>query len=107
MAERNAKGLLRSKEFMKNHAEQAPEKASGLHHLRVYPASVEGHVKVTHHAGADAKAHASHEFGPEQHDELAAHLMEHAGMPYDSEGGGEHYADEGDERGGEAAAERA
>lgn len=105
MAERNSKGLLRSKEFMKANPKQAPT----VHHLRVHHASLhpEGHVKVTHHASADAKAHATHHFEPGDHDELSAHIMEHSGMPYDSEGGGEHYGDEAEERGGEREAEGA
>lgn len=92
---KNAQGLLRSKEFMKSH----PEKAPKLHHMRVTPH--EKGVKVTHHATPTAPAFATHHFSYDEHKELADHLMEHAGAPLGSEGGGEHYEDEGDERGGE------
>jgi hypothetical protein len=88
---KNAMGLHRSKEFMKANPEKSPE----VHHLRVIP-SADG-VKVTHHASPSAPAFASHSFGKDEGPELANHIMEHSGMPMDSEAGGEHYADEGEE----------
>lgn len=86
---KNMNGLHRSPEFMKAHPEQAPK----LHHMRVHMADEKGEVKVTHHAGPAMAPMATHSFKGE---ELADHVMEHSGAALDSEGGGEHYADEGE-----------
>jgi hypothetical protein len=122
---RNAQGLVRSKEFMKassSKADFAKEKASTssakapyapkppkvesttgeLHHMKVFPADEDGNVKVTHHltgkdGGPVAAPSETHAFDEKQGEEMTNHLMAHAGMPYDSEGGGDHYADEGEE----------
>lgn len=103
---KNKHGMTRSKEFMKSHAaadtsheknETPAEKKSEtkeLHHMRVYPADAKGVVKVTHHLGAVAAPHETHAFDEHEGEELVNHLMAHTGMPYGSEGGGEHYADE-------------
>lgn len=87
---KNHMGLHRSPEFLKAHPEQAPK----LHHMRVHMPNEDGEVKVTHHAGPAMAAMATHHLKGE---ELAEHVMEHTGQAYDSEGGGEHYADEGEE----------
>jgi hypothetical protein len=93
MAERNKHGMLRSKAMMAAHPEQAP----GLHHMRIHPADGEGKIKVTHHAGPDAKAHATHSFDAKNADPLVEHMMEHSGAAYNSEGGGDHFGDEAGE----------
>lgn len=93
--QKNKHGMLRSAEFMKNNPEQAP----GLHHMRVHMANADGMVKVTHHAGPDAKAHAEHMM--EGAEPLADHIVEHSGATYDSEGGGEHYGAEAEKPGEE------
>lgn len=90
MAIRNKHGMLRSAEVMKSQPEQAPE----LHHMRVHPANEKGVIKVTHHAGPTVPAHETHNFGPEEHDALVDHMLEHAGNAYNSEGGGDHYGAE-------------
>lgn len=89
---KNAQGLHRSTEFMKAHPEAAPK----VHHFRVTPHS-KG-MKVTHHASLSGPAFATHHFTKEEGPELADHLMEHSGAALSSEGGGEHYADEREER---------
>lgn len=107
---KNKHGMVRSKEFMKSHekaAETSHEKKEPpaekkseekeLHHMRVYLADAKGVVKVTHHAGPVAAPHATHAFEEHEGEELANHILEHSGMPLGSEGGGEHYADEGEE----------
>ena len=93
---KNKHGMVRSKEFMKANAGKAAGEGEhgALHHMRVHPANEKGEVKVTHHAGPETAPMATHHFKGE---ELADHIMEHAGAAYDSEGGGEHYADEGEE----------
>jgi hypothetical protein len=109
---KNKHGMVRSKEFMKSHAEadtshEKKESASeksiekkaeggehGLHHLRVYPADKDGVVEVTHHLGEQEPAHETHAFEDHEGEKLVNHILEHTGMPYGSEGGGEHYADE-------------
>ena len=110
---KNSRGLVRSKEFMKSSggakskasfasqeesktSEEAPY-APELHHMRVHPANSKGVVKVTHHLGEVAAPSETHAFDEKQGEEMTAHLMQHSGMPYDSEGGGDHYADEGEE----------
>jgi hypothetical protein len=85
---RNVMGQVRTKEFMKANPAHAPE----VHHLRVTP--TEDGVRITHHASPTSPAFATHSFGKEEGDEMVKHLMEHSGMAEDSEGGGEHYADE-------------
>ena len=107
---KNKHGMTRSKEFMKSSGAEsktsheknespAEKKAETkeLHHMRVHPADAKGVVKVTHHAGAEAASHAEHTFDEHEGEELVNHLMAHAGVPYDSEGGGEHYSDEKEE----------
>ena len=86
---RNNRGLIRSSEHMKANPGAAP----ALHHMRVHMADSDGAVKVTHHASPAAAPHAEHNL---KGDELANHIMEHSGAEYGSEGGGEHYSDEGD-----------
>jgi hypothetical protein len=87
---KNAMGLHRSEEFMKAN----PEKAPKLHHMRITP--TESGARVTHHAGPTAPSFASHTFGKDEGDELASHIMEHAGN-FDSEGAGEDYGDKNEE----------
>jgi hypothetical protein len=70
-----------------------PSAAPELHHMRVHMANEKGEVKVTHHAGPAQAAFATHHVPGE---ELGEHVMEHAGVAMGSEGGGEHYADEGE-----------
>ena len=122
---KNSRGLTRSKEFMKaasSKADFARDKSSAtsakapyapdppeganttpdLHHMKVYPATKGGSVKVTHHLATDAGGPVAapsetHVFEPHQGEEMVNHITEHSGMPYDSEGGGDHYADEGEE----------
>jgi len=109
---KNKHGMTRSKEFMKTHGaesetsheknetpaeKKSEEKSTELHHMRVHPADEHGTVKVTHHAGPVAAPHATHAFEEKEGEELVNHLMEHSGMAYGSEGGGEHYADEKEE----------
>jgi len=86
---KNKMGLIRSSEHMRAHPEAAPE----LHHMRVHMANEKGEVKVTHHSGPNTAPMATHHL---KGDELGEHIMEHSGAGYDSEGGGEHYADEGE-----------
>jgi hypothetical protein len=116
---KNSQGLVRSKEFMKSASSKAdfardkgsktsekapysPDPPKGaeipeLHHMRVHPADGKGIVKITHHAGPTAAPSETHAFDEKQGEEMTNHLMAHSGMPYDSEGGGDHYADEGEE----------
>lgn len=89
---KNAMGLHRSKEFMKANPAAAPK----LHHLRVTPME-HGGANVTHHASPSGPAYATHVFDEKQGEEMANHVMEHGGKLMDSEGGGDHYADEGEE----------
>lgn len=89
---KNSHGLVRSPEFMKAHPEAAPK----VHHLRVTP-HLKG-VKVTHHTSLSGPAFATHHFSKEEGPELADHIMEHTGGALSSEGGGEDYADEHQER---------
>jgi hypothetical protein len=90
---KNKNGLHRSPEFLKAHPEQKAGEPK-LDHMRVHMADENGEVKVTHHAGPNTAPMATHHVKGE---ELAEHVMEHSGAAYGSEGGGEHYADEGEE----------
>lgn len=89
---KNAMGLHRSKEFMKANPGARPK----VQHLRITPGE-HGGAKITHHASPSGPAFATHAFDEKQGEEMANHVLEHSGMPYDSEGGGDHYADEGQE----------
>lgn len=104
---KNSRGLVRSKEVMKSASSKADfdkqessktsEKAPyapELHHMKVYPANAKGVVKVTHHIGPVAAPSESHAFDEHEGEQMVSHVLQHSGMPYDSEGGGDHYADE-------------
>ncbi len=102
---KNKFGMKRSAEFMKANAPTKEEKSieketkgeapsKELHHLRIYPADKDGVVEVTHHLGEQEPATETHAFEEKDGEKLVNHILEHTGMAYGSEGGGEHYADE-------------
>jgi hypothetical protein len=88
---KNSMGLHRSAEFLKANPKQAPQ----LDHMRIHPPDGEGMIKVTHHSGPDTRPHAVHQLDGK--DALEDHLEQHMGPAYDSEGGGEHSAVDGEE----------